>query len=86
VKLLNEYERQMSVSLVKRWEKSLNSCCQGISHIDKVLHNTGAILEFVITLATWEPIICVGLTNDNLRVCGQNGLAPFQPFKYVYVM
>lgn len=69
----------MSVSLVKRWEKYLNLFCQGISHIDTVLHNTGAILEFVLALATWEPIICGGLTNDNLRGCGQNGLAPFQP-------
>jgi len=80
VKLLNEYERQVSVSLVKRWEKSVNSCCQGISRIDTVLHNTGAILEFVIALAAWKPIMCVGLTNDNLRGCGENGLAPFQPF------
>ena len=80
MKLLNEYERQVSVSLVKRWEKCLNSCCQGISHIDTVLHNAGAILEFLIALATWKPMIHVGFTNDNLRGCGQNGCAPFQPF------
>ena len=70
----------MKGSLVKRWEKSLNSCCQCISHIDTVLHNTGAVLEFVIALETWKTIICVGLTNDSLRGCGQNGCAPFQPF------
>ena len=80
MKLLNEYERQVSVSLVQNWEKSLNSWCQGISYIDTVSHNTGSVLEFVLALATWEPIICVGLTNDNLRGCGPNGCALFQPF------
>jgi len=58
----------------------VNSCCQSISYIDTLLHDTGAILEFVIALATLKLIICVGFTNYNLRGCGQNGLAPFQPF------